>query len=255
MGEMERTKFNIQGLDKALGGGIPDGNIVLISGGAGTGKSTLSLQFLINGARVFGEKGIYVSTEQNEAELQKQAEKYGWDLKDLQQKNLIKIAYFDITSGDNFLQNLDLLIKEFNPKRLVVDSLTTLTDAMIIGGLGDKNSFSLVQVVETVSPIPRTEQIISKTILYKLLKELKNYKLTTILTSELAEEVKALSADGVSEFIADGVIVLHFLGVGSSEFRSMQIRKLRYSWHEKELLSYDISSQGIEFKEQESFKL
>ena len=67
--EVIRTKTGIQGLDKALMGGFPQGNTVLISGGAGTGKSTFCLQFLINGAALFGEKGLYVSTEQTREEL------------------------------------------------------------------------------------------------------------------------------------------------------------------------------------------
>ena len=81
---MEKTKFGIQGLDKALEGGIPGGNLVLISGGAGTGKSTLCLQFLLNGATLFGEKALYISTEQSSEELFKQAASFGWDLEKLE---------------------------------------------------------------------------------------------------------------------------------------------------------------------------
>lgn len=245
---MARTKTGIQGLDKALQGGIPEGNLILISGGAGTGKSTLSLQFLVNGATLFGEKGLYISTEQNEAELQKHAEKFGWDLKNLQQKNLIKIAYFDITSGDDFLQHIDVVIKEFQPKRIAVDSMTTLTDALIIGGLAEKGGFSLVQVAETVSPIPRTEQIITKSILYKLIAELKKYKVTTLLTSELLEEYRGLSADGISEFITDGIIILSALAVGDQLNRTLQVRKMRYSSIDAGIKSYDIGDNGILFE-------
>ena len=192
---MEKTKFGIQGLDKALEGGLPNGNLVLISGGAGTGKSTLCLQFLLNGANLFGEKALYISTEQSIEELYKQAASFGWDLAQLEEKNLLKILFFDLSHGANFLKEVDVVIKEFQPKRVAIDSMTTLTDALIIGGMGNQSDFSLVQVVEKVSPIPRTEQIIAKSILYKLIGELKKYKLTTLLTSELYEESKRLSAD------------------------------------------------------------
>ena len=242
---MDRTKTGIQGLDKALQGGIPEGNMVLISGGAGTGKSTLCLQFLVNGATLFGEKGLYISTEQTEAELHRHAEKFGWNLKALEDKIMVKFAFFDITEGDDFLSKLDVLIKEFKPKRIVVDSMTTLTDALIISGMGEKGPFSLVQVAETVSPIPRTEQIVSKSILYKLIAELKKYRVTTLLTSELSEEIKALSADGISEFITDGVVILHYLEIGVADYRSMVIRKMRYSDHDKDVIPYNITSTGI----------
>ena len=243
---MVRTKTGIQGLDKALQGGIPEGNIVLLSGGAGTGKSTFCLQFLVNGATLFGEKGLYISTEQTEQELIKQAEKFGWNLKALQDKILVKFAFFDLTEGNDFMAKIDLLIKEFKPKRIVIDSMTTLTDALIISGLGEKGEFSLVQIAETVSPIPRTEQIVTKSILYKLVAELKKYQVTTLLTSELYEDIEKLSADGVSEFITDGVILLTAGVGGVVGDRLLRIRKMRYSGHERRSLSLSITDSGIE---------
>jgi circadian clock protein KaiC len=249
--EITRTKTGIQGLDKALNGGMPQGNVVLVSGGAGTGKSTLCLQFAVNGASLFGEKSLYVSTEQDKAELYKQANMFGWNIGDLENKNLIKIIYFDITGGDSFLEKLDAVIMEFQPKRIVIDSLTTLTDSLMVSGIADNKGFSMVQIAETVNPIPRTEQIVSKGILYRLFKEVKKHKLTTLLTTELPEDGRRLSADGVSEFIADGVILLHYLGIGSSENRSMLIRKMRYSGHDKETIAYDIEGAGIVLKEEE----
>jgi len=246
---MEKTKFGIQGLDKALMGGIPSGNLVLISGGAGTGKSTLCMQFLVNGATLFGEKALYISTEQNIEELHKQAGSLGWDLQQLEEKNLLKLVYFDITHGVNFLQEVDEIIKEFQPKRVAIDSMTTLTDSLIIWGMRNESAFSIVQVVEKVSPIPRTEQIIAKSILYKLIAELKKYKLTTLLTSELYEESKSLSADGISEFISDGVILMHYIEIGVGDYRSMEIRKMRYSDYDKDIIPYNITDKGIEIVE------
>ena len=57
---MERIKTGIPGLDEILEGGIPEGNLVLVSGVAGTGKTTLSAQFLYNGAAKFNENGLFV---------------------------------------------------------------------------------------------------------------------------------------------------------------------------------------------------
>ncbi len=242
---MVRTKTGIQGIDKALDGGFPEGNIVLISGGAGTGKSTLCTQFLINGASLFGERGLYISTEQTREELHRAADKFGWKLKELEDKSLIKIIYFDITGGDDFLNRVDTIVEEFKPKRIIIDSMTTLTDSLMISGIGEKEAFSMVQVAESVNPIPRTEQIMAKSILYRLIKELKKYKVTTLLTSELLEEYKGLSADGISEFICDGVIVLHHLTIGTKGFGNIQIRKMRYADHSHALFEVMIGERGI----------
>ncbi len=249
--DLIRTKTGIQGLDSALNGGIPSGNIVLISGGAGTGKSTFCLQFCVNGATLFGEKALYVSTEQNREELYKQAKGFNWDIEGLEQRQLLKIIYFDVTEGDSFLEKLSTFVEDFKPTRLVIDSLTTLSDAMLVSGVLEDKGFSMVQIAETINPIPRTEQIMSKTMLYHLFKKLRIYKVTTLLTTELPEDHKQLSADGISEFIADGVVLLHYVGVGSAEYRSLDVRKMRYTKHTKSTLAYDLAQSGIEFKESE----
>jgi circadian clock protein KaiC len=211
-----RTKTGIQGLDKALNGGFPTGNIVLLSGGAGTGKSTFCIQYLLNGATLFGERGLYISTEQNKEELYRQAAGFGWSLLDLEQRGFVKVFFFDITGGDSFLEKMSSIIMEFKPKRIVVDSLTSLTDALMVSSMVEDKGFSMVQIAETVNPIPRTEQIMTKNILYKLFKEVKKYKVTSLFTSELPEDGRALSADGVSEFIADGVILITAVAVGET---------------------------------------
>ncbi len=242
MEEQARTKTGIQGLDKALNGGIPNGNIVLISGGAGTGKSTLCLQFAINGATLFGEKSLYISTEQNKEELYRQASGFNWPVKALEEKRLLKIIYFDVTEGDSFLEKMNAIIEEFQPSRIVIDSLTTLTDSMLVSGVLEDKGFSMIQIAETVNPIPRTEKIMSKTLLYHLFKAIKRYKVTTLLTTELPEEHKQLSADGVSEFIADGVILFRVINVGGTVSRSIEVKKMRYSSIDGNIISYSLES-------------
>ena len=248
---VERVKTGIDGLDKALNGGVPKNNIVLISGGAGTGKSTLCLQYLVNGAKLFGEKGLYISTEQARPEILKTAQSFGWDLEQLELNNKLKIAYFDVVETDNFLERMYELYTAFQPKRVVIDSLTTLSDSLLVSGIDESKGFSLVKIAESVSPIPKSERIVAKNLLYHLMKKLRLFDATILLTSELLEEAKGLSADEISEFICDGVVILHYLGVGSAEFRSMQIRKMRYTPHEKDYVMYEIEKGGLVIKEEE----
>src|SRR3989344_3021106 len=210
-----KTK-KIRGLDRALNSGIPKGNLVLVSGGAGTGKTTFSLQFLVNGALLFGEKGLYISTEQNGSELRKAAANFGWKLEELEKSGMVRLKYLNILKGDSFLKNIRAECEDFQPKRVVIDSLTTLTDSILVTDLKEDIAFSVVQVAETVNPIPRTERIVAKTILYHLIDALRAISSTVLLTSELLEDEKGLSADEVSEFITDGVIILYYFGVGAT---------------------------------------
>jgi len=247
------VKTGIDGLDKALGGGIPEGNIVLLSGGAGTGKSTLCLQHIINGAAKYGEKSLYISTEQTREELLRHGNSFGWEIEKLEKLGKIKIVYFDITAHKDFIKSIDEVVREFKPKRIAIDSLTTLTDALLISDISEQTAFSLAQIAETVTPIPRTEQVIAKTILYQLMKNLKEYGVTTLLTSELYEDTNRLSADGVSEFIADGVILMFFVGIAGTDSRTLRIRKMRYCEHLKSYLPYEIKKgEGIVVNTEES---
>ncbi len=244
-GEIKRTKTGIGQLDKALNGGFPFGNVVLVSGGAGTGKSTFSMQFLINGATLFGEKGLYISTEQSKEELMKTAASYGWDLESLELNNKLKIVYFDVIETDNFLEKIYDLYTSFQPQRVVIDSLTTLADSLLVSGLESQKDYSLVRIAESVSPIPRSERIIAKNLLYHLMKKLRLFNSTILLTSELPEGENKLSADGISEFICDGVIIFKSLAVGETMNRTLQIKKMRYTNIEGGIKSYNLSQDGI----------
>jgi len=240
----EKVTTGMAGLDKALQGGIPRGNIVLLSGGAGTGKSTLCMQYLIEGAKK-GEKGLYVSTEQTERELRKMASGFGWDVEGLQKKNMVQLKYLEVTRSNDPLQKIYELYTNFQPKRIVIDSLTTLTDSMFISDLKEDTAFSMVQVAESVSPIPKTERIIGKTMLYHLIGKLKLFDATVIMTSELYETSHMLSADGISEFIADGVFVLKSLSVGATLNRTIDLKKMRYTEAECGIKSFSLTNKGI----------
>ena len=243
---MNKIKTGIEGLDKALQGGIPEGNIVLISGGAGTGKSTLCLQILVNSAKS-GEKSLYISTEQTREEIGRMAENFGWNLNDLEKKNLFEMHYFDTLGGSaNLLRDMKAIITKFKPKRIVIDSLTTLTDGLLVSDLSEQKEFSVVQVAESLNPVPRSDKLVTKALLYALIKALKKFKITTIMTTELFQEDKQLSADGVSEFIADGIIVLFSLGIAGSNSEALRVAKMRYTDHLKSYLPFSITDKGVD---------
>src|SRR6185503_7597652 len=69
----------IPGLDNILGGGFTPNRIYLIEGDPGSGKTTLSLQYLLEGRRR-GESGMYVSLSETKEELEGVAHSHGWDL-------------------------------------------------------------------------------------------------------------------------------------------------------------------------------
>ena len=81
--------------------------------------------------------------------------------------------------------------------------------------------------------------------LYKLITALKAAETTTLLTAEILEDVKGLSRFGVEEFIADGIILLHYMGIGKGTYYSLQIRKMRRTNHGKDIYPMMITDKGI----------
>jgi KaiC/GvpD/RAD55 family RecA-like ATPase len=247
---IERVKTGIIGLDEAISGGIPKGNVVLISGGAGTGKSTLCLHFLLQGI-ANNERSMYVSTEQTFEELNKQAAQYGWDLNLWVDKNLLKIVYVDILKDESFLSEIFTAIRQFSPQRLVLDSMSTFSEFALVSDFAKevllKRGGVPSRSLDKIPPRSTSEKTMTKRMLATVISSLRALGATIFLTSELPERGKGMSSDGISEFLADGVIFLSFFGIGTAEFRSLQVRKMRYTDHERKALSYRFSKSGIEF--------
>ncbi len=105
------------------------GDAVLIAGSAGSGKTTLALQYLVNGVTQFGDRGIYVTFEELPNQIYRDAKSFGWDLRKLEEENKFRLIctspnlLMQTEGGENIL---DESIKEIQPQRIVIDSLSHL---------------------------------------------------------------------------------------------------------------------------------
>src|SRR5207253_1487714 len=126
---MTRLKTGITEFDEMLRGGFLEGDAVMVAGAAGSGKTTLALQHLVNGATKYGQNGVYVTFEQLPDQIYRDAAGFGWDLKKLEEEGKFQLI---CTSPDLLVTKNgaeDLLgdtIRELNPRRLVIDSLSHL---------------------------------------------------------------------------------------------------------------------------------
>ena len=131
-----RALTGIQGLDEILGGGLPTSHLYLIDGEPGTGKTTLALQFLLEGAAK-GERGLYVTLSESREELEGVAKSHGWSLEGVEIFELSKQGLGQ--AEDNYtifhpaeveLQGtVDAVLKrveEVQPSRIAVDSLSEM---------------------------------------------------------------------------------------------------------------------------------
>src|SRR3989338_4362172 len=88
---MKRVPTGIVGLDELLEGGFPEGRAILLSGGCGTGKTIFCTQYIHNGAKKYNEPGIYVTLDERPDLIREDMLRFGWDLHEHEEKNLLQI--------------------------------------------------------------------------------------------------------------------------------------------------------------------
>jgi len=219
---VNRVSTGIEGLDKLIQGGIPEGFNVIVGGGPGTGKTIFSLQFIYEGVKK-GEPGIYVSFEQFKEEIIEQAVQFGWnDIKNDKLFSLLSIKRNDIPSFMNYLRD-EVQVKK--AKRVVVDSLSLLSVYTNI--LEDPEHMQLLDSkIESNSRIPMDPRQLRSQTIYHLLSKIKSLETTNLLIVEQTEPDR-LTKDGISEFACDGLIILKKIMIGRDVMRSLIVEKMR----------------------------
>jgi circadian clock protein KaiC len=243
---VKRTKTGMEGLDQLLNGGIPKNAVVLISGGAGSGKTLMGLQFLVKGATEYGEKGVFVTFEETREDITEQASQFGWDLNKLESEGNLKIVQFIPSKHHLAFVNfqLDELISTFKPSRLVYDSISTIgVYAEILADVETLTSMGLKKEDMAVELRPDT---VTRRAVMDIMSRLKSYQLTSLVISELPKQFNFLSRDTVSEFVADGIIVLHCLERKEKKVRAIEVLKMRRTQHSMDLVPMLIGNNGIE---------
>ena len=132
-----RMKTGVSGLDDILEGGLPVGQMYLLEGTPGTGKTTLAMQFIM-AARQDGQNGLYITLSESKLELQSTARSHGWDIGTIsieefipeeaslspeQQYTVFHPSEVELAST---VQKLTQLVEQRKPSRLVIDSLSEL---------------------------------------------------------------------------------------------------------------------------------
>src|SRR5438876_1510810 len=130
MTESDRIQTGIYGLDQIFLGGILKGNLILVEGAAGTGKTLLGLEFIYRGITERDEPGIIVVFETSPKKLSRDATGFGWNLDELQQQNKLKIIFTSPKVLDQELRSPDSLLLEtaagIGAQRIFIDGISLL---------------------------------------------------------------------------------------------------------------------------------
>ncbi len=224
-----KAPTGIGGFDEITRGGLPAGRATLVTGGAGSGKTLFGLEFLVWGARRFGEPGVLLSFEESADELATNVSSLGFDLPGLQREGLIAVDAFRIDGGafvaaggfdlEGLFIRLGRAVDSIGARRVVLDTIEVLFTA-----LGSEST-----VRAEVS---------------RLLRWLKDRGLTVIITGEPGRSGE-LTRYGIEEYVSDCVVVLDDRVQEELATRRLRVAKYRGSLHGTNEYPFVITDRGI----------
>lgn len=199
-----KVRTGIPGLDEILLGGITRNNNVLVEGAPGTGKTTLGLGFIYNGAAEFDEPGLIVSFELDAEKLLRDARGFSWDFDPLVKSNRIRIIH---ASPQALLQEfrshdsvLSTHLREMRAQRLMIDGMTPL------------------RLYAEAHDLPFRED------LHALIEDLTAMGVTTLMTAERGEQATGVEHE---RFVFDTIIQLTHEAQRRRPSRRLLIQKSR----------------------------
>ena len=206
----------IAGLDALLRHGVPRGNVLLVEGAAGTGKTLLGMEFIYRGITRYDEPGMIVSFEVAPQKLIRDAANFGWDLEALQQQNQLKFLF---TSPQVLSQEL------LSPDSLLLETAAAMgAQRIFIDGL------SLLRTVPTTLPNGGNgtgHEGDYRQLLQQLLQGLQREQLTAMLSHEVTAIAQQAFALEITEYLTDTVLVLRREPHRRGSRRSLEITKSR----------------------------
>src|SRR5712692_91936 len=225
---LPKTPTGIDGLDEVTGGGLPKGRTTLVCGSPGCGKTLLAMEFLVHGARQFGEPGVCMEFEEAPEKLTANVRSLGLDLRELVKRKKLLVDHVRVERNeieetaeynlDGLFIRLGHAVDAIKAKRVVLDSVESL-----FAGLSD-------------TAVLRAE-------LRRLFRWLDDRNLTAIVTGERGNGT--LTRHGLEEYIADCVILLDHRVNEQISTRRLRIVKYRGTAHGTDEYPYMIDDDGI----------
>lgn len=223
-----KSPTSILGFDEITGGGLPKGRPTLVCGGAGCGKTLFAMEFLVRGATLYNEPGVFISFEETEKELTANVASLGFDLAYLVKRKKIWLQHIHVERGEiekngeydlkGLFVRIHHAIESIGAKRVVLDTIESL-----------------------FSELPNPTAV--RTELRRLFTWLKRKRVTTIVTGEKGDAT--LTRQGLEEYVSDCVILLDHRVTEQSSIRRLRIVKYRGSTHGTNEYPFLIDEDGF----------
>ncbi len=230
---IERVKTGIPGMDKLLNGGIPKRNVVLISGGPGTGKTIFCQQYIYNGLQN-GEPAVYVALEEHPVQVRRDMAEFGWDVRKYEEQGLFAMV-------DAFTGGIGEAAKR---EKYVVASVDDFGEFVDVVKAAVKDTGAIRVAVDSVSTLYISKPAVARRILMQLKRVLAGLGATALLVSQVSVTERGFGGPGV-EHAVDGIIRLDLDEVNGELVRSMIVWKMRGTKHDMRRHPFEITDHGI----------
>jgi circadian clock protein KaiC len=225
---LPKCPTGIQGLDEVTDGGLPRGRPTLVCGGAGCGKTLLAAEFLVRGAKQFGEPGVLMCFEETAAELEANVASLGFDLAGLVRRRRLLVDHVRVERGEiqetgeydleGLFVRLNHAIDSIGAKRVVLDTIEGLFAAL-------------------------PNEAILRAELRRLFRWLKDKGMTAVITAERGRD--QMTRKGLEEYVSDCVILLDHRVNERIATRHLRVVKYRGSLHGTNEYPFLVSDDGI----------
>jgi circadian clock protein KaiC len=219
-----RLSIGVPELDKMLGGGLLEGDSLLIAGPSGTGKSALATQFIAEGLRR-GEPGIMAIFEERPHGYTERADSFGLNLRAPQENGKLELLYLrplDLSVDETMQEILDAIAR-VGAKRLVIDSLVGFEMALAPGFREDFRES-----------------------LYRMISALTGAGITVLSTVEVEDTFDAMPFSHYAiSFLTDDIIRMRYVEIDGQLRKVMVVIKMRGGNHSKDIREYVITDRGV----------
>lgn len=218
-----RLSTGIRELDELVGGGIPEGDSILLAGPSGSGKSVMASQFIDAGLRQ-GEPAVIAVFEELPGEYVRRAAKLGLDFDTPQKNGTLKMIYIrplDL-SVDETVHEVLGAVRQIDAKRVVIDSLVGFEMAL--------------------APEFRLE---FRESLYRMIGALTRLGVTVCSTVEVEEDFTSMGLSNFAiSFLADDIVRLRYVSINGQLRKMLLVVKMRGAAHSIDMREYEITDKG-----------
>jgi circadian clock protein KaiC len=223
-----RLSTGIAGLDEMMGGGIPQGDSLVLAGPTGTGKTTFAIKFVAAGLQA-GETAVIAIFEEHPDVYLQRAKSIEVNLREAVRENKLRMIYLrplDL-SVDETLDEIRKAVEQIGAKRVVIDSISGFEMAL--------------------APAFRED---FRESLYRLIGALTGLGVTKFSTVEVIEGSPGLQLTGYQvSFLTDDILSQRYVEIEGELRKALVVVKMRGSSHSRDFRTYDITSTGVQLRE------